>query len=164
VTAKKQGRPTARPWTAGRGVVVLAGENLNDCRIIAEIIKQHHPSLGDTRLTAINEMVCLKTTTGAELGTRIRTIINKARGRALRAKGPLIGLAIHEDLDSCTDAQYDRISANLDGALRRESPCDSALALAAWEARGDRLVRLRELLRFVHGLGAVAGGKGLPLA
>ncbi|WP_248843915.1 hypothetical protein [Streptomyces hirsutus] len=117
-----------------RGVIVLAGEDSNDCRIVAEIIKQHHPDLGNARLVEISDKTRLKTATGPELAARIRTIIGKAKGRALRAKGPLVGLVIHEDLDGYTDAEYTRIRANVAGALSRESPCNSALALAAWES------------------------------
>ncbi|WP_327190856.1 hypothetical protein [Streptomyces xinghaiensis] len=117
-----------------RGVIVLAGEDSNDCRIVAEIVRQHHPELGNARLVEISDKARLKTATGPELTARIRTIVGKARGRALRAKGPLVGLVIHEDLDGCTDAEYTRIRANVAGALSRESPCNSALALAAWES------------------------------
>ncbi|MFH0175490.1 hypothetical protein [Streptomyces cacaoi] len=113
---------------------MLAGEDSNDCRIVAEFIKQHHPDLGNARLVEISDKTRLKTATGPELAARIRTISGKAKGRALRAKGPLVGLVIHEDLDGYTDAQYTRIRANVARALSRESPCNSALALAAWES------------------------------
>ncbi|MFG2309709.1 hypothetical protein ACGFS9_13700 [Streptomyces sp. NPDC048566] len=118
----------------GRGVIVLAGEDSNDCRIVAEIIKQHHPDLGNARLVEISDKTRLKTATGPDLAARVRTIIGKAKGRALRAKGPLVGLVIHEDLDGYTDAEYTRVRTNVAGALSRESPCNSALALAAWES------------------------------
>ncbi|MEW2446599.1 hypothetical protein AB0896_03415 [Streptomyces parvulus] len=118
----------------GRGVIVLAGEDSNDCRIVAEIIKQHHPDLGSARLVEISDKTRLKTASGPNLAARVRTIIGKAKGRALRAKGPLVGLVIHEDLDGYTDAEYARVRANVAGALSRESPCNSALALAAWES------------------------------
>jgi hypothetical protein len=118
----------------GRGVIVLAGEDSNDCRIIAEIVKQHHPDLSNARLVEISDKTRLKTATGPDLTARVRTIVGKAKGRALRANGPLVGLVIHEDLDGYTDAQYTRIRANVAGAIARESPCNSALALAAWES------------------------------
>ncbi|GLP66694.1 hypothetical protein TUSST3_33150 [Streptomyces sp. TUS-ST3] len=117
-----------------RGVIVLAGEDTNDCRIVAEIIKQHHPDLGNARLVEIGDKTRLKTATGPDLTARVRTIIGKARARALRAKGPLVGLVVHEDLDGYTDGQYTRVRANVAGALSREAPCNSALALAAWES------------------------------
>lgn len=117
-----------------RGVIVLAGEDTNDCRIVAEIIKQHHPDLGSARLVEISDKTRLKTATGPDLAARVRTIVGKAKGRALRAKGPLVGLVIHEDLDGYTDAEYTRVRANVAGALSRESPSNSALALAAWES------------------------------
>ncbi|MEU2620829.1 hypothetical protein ABZ642_22280 [Streptomyces sp. NPDC007157] len=113
---------------------MLAGEDSNDCRIVAEIIKQHHPDLSGARLVEISDKTRLKTASGPELASRLRTIIGKAKGRALRAKGPLVGLVIHEDLDGYADAEYTRIRANVAGALSRESPCNSALALAAWES------------------------------
>ncbi|MET7384339.1 hypothetical protein ACFYPT_25815 [Streptomyces sp. NPDC005529] len=117
-----------------RGVIVLAGEDSNDCRIVAEIVKQHHPNLGNARLVEISDKTRLKTATGPDLAARVRTIIGKAKGRALRARGPLVGLVIHEDLDGYTDAEYTRVRANVAGALSRETPCNSALALAAWES------------------------------
>ncbi|MFJ5207029.1 hypothetical protein [Streptomyces nigra] len=113
---------------------MLAGEDSNDCRIVAEIIKQHHPDLGSARLVKISDKTRLKTASGPDLAARVRTIVGKAKGRALRAKGPLVGLVIHEDLDGYTDAEYNRVRANVAGALSRESPCNSALALAAWES------------------------------
>lgn len=117
-----------------RGVIVLAGEDSNDCRIVAEIVKQHHPDLAGARLVEISDKTRLKTANGPDLAARIRTIVGKAKGRALRARGPLVGLVIHEDMDGCTDTEYTRIRANVAGALSRESPCNSALALAAWES------------------------------
>lgn len=78
---------------------MLASEDSNDCRIVAEIVKQHHPDLSNARLVEISDKTRLKTATGPELAARIRTVIGKAKGRALRAKGPLVGLVIHEDLD-----------------------------------------------------------------
>ena len=117
-----------------RGVIVLAGEDSNDCRIVAEIIKQHHPALGNARLVELSDNTRLKMATGPDLTARVRPIIGKAKGRALRATGPLVGLVIHEDLYGYTDAAYTRIRANVAGALSRESPCNSALALAAWES------------------------------
>lgn len=96
--AKNGRRKNAAPGQQGRGVIVLAGEDSNDCKIMAEIIKQHHPELGGARLV------------------------------------PLIGIVVHEDLDGYTDAEYVRIRAGVAAALSRESPCDSALALAAWES------------------------------
>ncbi|WP_432197755.1 hypothetical protein [Streptomyces sp. bgisy027] len=113
---------------------MLAGEDTNDCQIVAELIKQHHPDLGNARLVEIGDKTRLKTATGPDLTARVRTIIGKAKARALRAKGPLVGLVVHEDLDGYTDGQYTRVRANVAGALSRESPCNSALALAAWES------------------------------
>ncbi|WP_405767344.1 hypothetical protein [Streptomyces sp. NBC_01538] len=113
---------------------MLAGEDSNDCRIVAEVIKRHHPNLGNARLVEISDKTRLKMATGPDLTARVRTIIGKAKGRALRANGPLVGLVIHEDLDGYTDTEYTRIRANVTGALSRESPCNSALSLAAWES------------------------------
>ncbi|MFF1962153.1 hypothetical protein ACFVW5_00770 [Streptomyces sp. NPDC058232] len=113
---------------------MLAGEDANDCEILAPIIRQHHPNLGTAKLVRINDPVRLKKKTGRELATAVGTLVGKAKGKALQQRGPLLGLVVHEDLDGFTDTRYDRVRSALSTELARQSPCDSALALAAWES------------------------------
>ncbi|MEV3929379.1 MULTISPECIES: hypothetical protein [unclassified Streptomyces] len=118
----------------GRGVIVLAGEDANDCDILASIIRQHHPNLGSAKIVRINDPVRLKKKTGRELATAVGTLVGKAKGKALQQRGPLVGLAVHEDLDGFTDHRYRTVRRTLSEELARQSPCDAALALAAWES------------------------------
>ncbi|MGW1651505.1 hypothetical protein [Streptomyces atratus] len=118
----------------GRGVIVLAGEDANDCDILAPIIRQHHPNLGTAKIVRINDPVRLKKKTGRDLATAVSTLVGKAKGKALQQRGPLVGLVVHEDLDGFTDTRYTTVRRALSDELARQSPCDSALALAAWES------------------------------
>lgn len=76
----------------------------------------------------------LKKKTGCELATAVGTLVGKVRGKALQQRGPLVGLAVHEDLDGFTDNRYRTVRKTLSEELSRQSPCDAALALAAWES------------------------------
>lgn len=119
-----------------RGVVVLAGEDQNDCQILAELIRAHRPELSETaKLVRINDPVRLRRKSGAELAAAVRTLAGKARARALRECAELVGFVVHEDLDGFTDAGYDRVRKALADELTRQCPeFRTALALAAWES------------------------------
>ncbi|MEU2874864.1 hypothetical protein [Streptomyces sp. NPDC007070] len=119
-----------------RGVVVLAGEDQNDCQILAELIRAHRPDLSETaKLVRINDPVRLRRKSGAELTAAVKTLTGKARAKALRERADLVGFVVHEDLDGYADAGYDRIRKALAGELARQCPhFRTALALAAWES------------------------------
>lgn len=117
-----------------QGVIVLAGEDSNDCRIVAQILREHHPGLGAAKLVEIADPVRLKSASPPDLTARVRTLVGKAKGRALRARAELLGLVVHEDLDGYTDQQYVRVRQAVAAELSRQSPCDTAFALAAWES------------------------------
>jgi hypothetical protein len=120
----------------GRGVIVLAGEDQNDCQILAELIRAHRPDLSEmARLVRINDPVRLRRKSGAELAAAVRTLAGKARAKALRERAELLGFVVHEDLDGYADAGYDRIRKALADELARQCPqFRTALALAAWES------------------------------
>jgi hypothetical protein len=115
---------------------VLAGEDQNDCRILAELIRAHRPDLSETaKLVRINDPVRLRRKSGAELAAAVRTLAGKARAKALREHADLLGFVVHEDLDGYADAGYDRIRKALADELVRQCPgFRTALALAAWES------------------------------
>ncbi|MEU7580585.1 hypothetical protein AB0B50_23625 [Streptomyces sp. NPDC041068] len=115
-------------------MIVLAGEDAHDCAILAPIIRAHHPGLGDTKLVRINDPVRLKKKSGTDLTNGVRTLVGKAKGKALQQKAQLVGIAVHEDLDGYTNERYEAVRKTVAGELSRESPCDSAFALAAWES------------------------------
>ncbi|MFK0256007.1 hypothetical protein [Streptomyces sp. NPDC090445] len=117
-------------------MIVLAGEDANDCQIVAEIIKAHHPGLGSTKIVRINDPVRLKKKAGAALEENVRVLVGKAKGKALQQKGPLVGFAVHEDLDDYTGNGYRNIRKAVAAELRRQCPADSLYALAAWESEG----------------------------
>lgn len=117
----------------GQGVIVLAGEDSNDCRVMAQLVRGLHPGLAAAKLVEISDPVRLKGAAPAQLPARIGTLIGKAKGRALRAKADLLGLVVHEDLDGYPDERYARIRSAIAAELARQSPCDTAFALAAWE-------------------------------
>lgn len=124
------------PKGQGRGVIVLAGEDQNDCQILAELIRAHRPDLSETaKLVRINDPVRLRRKSGAELAAAVRTLAGKARAKALRERAELLGFVVHEDLDGYADAGYDRIRKALADELARQCPqFHTALALAAWES------------------------------
>ncbi|MEU1037606.1 hypothetical protein ACFYP4_01495 [Streptomyces sp. NPDC005551] len=117
-------------------MIVLAGEDANDCQIVAEIIKVHHPGLGSSKIVRINDPVRLKKKTGAALEENVRVLVGKAKGKALQQKGPLVGFAVHEDLDDYTGNRYQAVRKAVAAELHRQCPTDSLYALAAWESEG----------------------------
>ena len=117
-------------------MIVLAGEDQNDCQILAELIRAHRPDFSTSaKLVRINDPVRLRRKTGPDLSAAVKVLVGKARAKALRQRVPLVGFVVHEDLDSFTDANYDKIRKELSGALKRQgSTFQTALALAAWES------------------------------
>ena len=134
--ARQGGRRVAR--TEERGVIVLAGEDQNDCEIMASLIRAHRPDLGAAaKLVRINDPVRLRRKSGADLTAAVRALAVKARAKALQQRAELLGFVVHEDLDGFTDAQYDRIRTTLTAEFDRQ--CQgfrTAVALAAWESEG----------------------------
>ncbi|KUL22253.1 hypothetical protein [Streptomyces regalis] len=115
---------------------MLAGEDQNDCQILAELIRAHRPDLSDTaKLVRINDPVRLRRKSGTQLAAAVQTLAGKARAKALRERADLLGFVVHEDLDGYADAGYDRIRKALADELARQCPeFRTALALAAWES------------------------------
>ncbi|NEC29037.1 hypothetical protein G3I20_21245 [Streptomyces sp. SID8111] len=115
---------------------MLAGEDQNDCQILAELIRAHRPDLSEsTKLVRINDPVRLRRKSGPELAAAVKTLTGKARAKALRERAELLGFVVHEDLDGYTDAGYDRIRKALADELTRQcQELRTALALAAWES------------------------------
>lgn len=122
----------------GRGVIVLAGEDRNDCEIMAALIRAHRPDLSAAaKMVRINDPVRLRRKSGPELAAAVRTLAGKARAKALQQRAELLGFVVHEDLDGYTDTRYDRIRRALADELARQcQEFRTALALAAWESEG----------------------------
>ncbi|MDI3389103.1 hypothetical protein QIS99_23320 [Streptomyces sp. B-S-A8] len=117
-------------------MIVLAGEDENDCKILAEVVRAHHPGLGDAKIVRINDPVRLKKKTGGDLESSVRSLVGKAKGKALQQRGRLVAFAVHEDLDGYTDDRYRSVRRTVTAELNRQCPADSAYALAAWESEG----------------------------
>ncbi|BFO17155.1 hypothetical protein SHKM778_35430 [Streptomyces sp. KM77-8] len=121
-----------------RRVIVLAGEDQNDCEILASLIRAHRPDLtADARMVRINDPVRLRRKSGPDLAAAVRTLAGKARAKALQQRADLLGFVVHEDLDGYTDSQYDRIRKALSEEFGRQcQEFRTAVALAAWESEG----------------------------
>ncbi|WCN04287.1 hypothetical protein [Streptomyces sp. M92] len=121
-----------------RGVIVLAGEDQNDCEILAALIRAHQPDVDATaKLVRINDPVRLRKKTGPDLAAAVKALAGKARAKARQQRAELLGFVVHEDLDGYTDAQYDQVRKTLaDEFTRQCQEFRTALALAAWESEG----------------------------
>ncbi|WP_351232259.1 hypothetical protein [Streptomyces sp. NPDC002133] len=119
-------------------MIVLAGEDQNDCEILAALIRAHRPDVDTTaKLVRINDPVRLRKKSGPDLASAVKVLLGKARAKALQQKAQLYGFAVHEDLDGFTDSQYDKIRRALTDELDRQCGAfHTALALAAWESEG----------------------------
>lgn len=120
-------------------VIVFAGEDRNDCAIMADLVRAHRPDLSAAaKLVRINDPVRLRRKSGPDLTEAVRVLAGKARAKAFQQRAKLLGLVVHEDLDGFTDQDYRRIRTTVKDALGRE--CNgihhTALALAAWESEG----------------------------
>jgi hypothetical protein len=135
-------------------VIVLAGEDDNDRRIVAEIPRFR---IGhDVRMVPINDSVRLKgAASPSTRSDRIRTLVGKAKARALRAKSELAGLVVHEDFDGVTDDTSTAPRTSVADELRDRSPCKAALALAASESEAW-------LLLFPDAFNRVQSRRNLP--
>ncbi|MDQ0810003.1 hypothetical protein QFZ63_001717 [Streptomyces sp. B3I7] len=121
-----------------RRVIVLAGEDQNDCDIMAAFLRAHRPDLvAAAKLVRINDPVRLRRKSGPDLASAVKTLVGKARAKALQQRGELAGFVVHEDLDGYTDARYTQIRKTVAAELSRQSHgVPTALALAAWESEG----------------------------
>jgi hypothetical protein len=115
---------------------VLAGEDQNDCEILAALIRAHRPDVCDVaKLVRINDPVRLRKKSGADLSAAVKALVGKARAKALQQRAALHGIVVHEDFDSFTGARYSGVRTSVSAELTRQSsPCDAVFALAAWES------------------------------
>lgn len=117
---------------------MLAGEDQNDCEIMAALIRAHRPDLGATsKLVRINDPVRLRRKSASDLAAALEVLLGKARAKARQQQASLLGVVVHEDLDGYTDSHYNRIRKALTEELgRQRADFHTALALAAWESEG----------------------------
>ncbi|MGP2440181.1 hypothetical protein [Streptomyces sp. JW3] len=121
-----------------RGVIVLAGEDQNDCEILAALIRAHQPDVDvAAKLVRINDPVRLRKKTGPDLAAAVKALAGKARAKARQQRAELVGFVVHEDLDGYTGAHYERVRKTVTAELTRQcQEFSTALALAAWESEG----------------------------
>ncbi|MGA5066371.1 hypothetical protein ACPB9E_21855 [Streptomyces exfoliatus] len=119
-------------------MIVLAGEDQNDCEIMAALIRAHRPDLGATvKLVRINDPVRLRRKSGPDLTAAVKVLVGKARAKAVQQKAQLVGFVVHEDLDGFTDSDYAKVRTAVAEELGRQcGGFHTALALAAWESEG----------------------------
>ncbi|MEU6005045.1 hypothetical protein [Streptomyces sp. NPDC047453] len=117
---------------------MLAGEDQNDCEILAALIRAHRPDLdAAAKLVRINDPVRLRRKSGPDLTSAVKALAGKARAKARQQRAELLGFVAHEDLDGYTDGQYDRIRKTLTDEFARQcQEFRTAVALAAWESEG----------------------------
>ncbi|WP_432744443.1 hypothetical protein H7827_10590 [Streptomyces sp. JH002] len=138
----------------GRSVIVLAGEDSNDRKVVRELISELCPGLG-SKLIEIRDSVRLKAATPGKLDERVRVLVGKAKAGAARERAALSGIVVHEDLDAVTGTEYAVTRQRLRTAFERQAPCPSAVALAAWETEAW-------LLLFPEAFAAVRAGWKVP--
>jgi hypothetical protein len=122
----------AKTPARGRGVIVLAGEDRNDCEIMAALIHSHRPDLSDVaKLVRISDPVRLRKKTGTDLAAAVKVIVGKARAKALQQRAQLHGIVVHEDWDGVTGARSAHgLVASPQGA--NQSYDDFLTDLAGW--------------------------------
>ncbi|MER6719529.1 hypothetical protein [Streptomyces halstedii] len=104
--------------------------------MLAAFIKAAHPGLAATvTLTEITDPVRLRKKTGPDLATAAGTLVSKARGKARLKSGEFVGIAVHEDMDSCPGPAYDSARKAVSAALAKAAGTSSSVyALAAAES------------------------------
>ncbi|MCX4674750.1 hypothetical protein OG413_05335 [Streptomyces sp. NBC_01433] len=104
--------------------------------MLAAFIKSAHPELAATvTLTEITDPVRLRKKSGVDLSTAAGTLVNKARGKARLKNGAFVGIAVHEDMDSCPGPAYDIVRKAVSNALDKATGASSSVyALAAAES------------------------------
>ncbi|SEC94802.1 hypothetical protein SAMN05216483_2744 [Streptomyces sp. 2131.1] len=117
---------------------MFAGEDRNDCDILAALIRAHRPDIADAaKLVRINDPVRLRRKSGPKLAAAVEVLVGKARAKARQQRAELHGFVVHEDLDGYTNADYKQVRGTLAAELARQCPgFRTAFALAAWETEG----------------------------
>ncbi|MFD3824469.1 hypothetical protein [Streptomyces sp. NPDC058625] len=115
-----------------------AGEDQDDCEILAALIRAHRPDLSAAaKPVRVNDPVRPRRKSGPKLAAAVEALVGKARAKARQQRAELLGFVVHEDLDGYTDVHYDRIRTTPTDEFARQCPQSrTALALAAWEGEG----------------------------
>lgn len=115
-------------------VVVLAGEDSNDRKVMRKLLEEFCPEMRG-RIVEINQTVRLKAASDTRLPERIQVLARRARARATREDADLACVFVHEDFDEPFSTEYDQTKAKVEAALRRELPhAHYVLATAETEA------------------------------
>ena len=115
-------------------VVVLAGEDRNDRRVLRLLLEEFCPDMRG-RIVEIAKSVPLRDASAGILDERVRRLGRLARARAERERADLACLFVHEDLDRPGTGGYDTVRKRVQDALRREfGSAHYVLAVAETEA------------------------------
>lgn len=125
------GRGGTRIRATSKPVIVLAGEDSNDRRILRILLERFCPQMNG-RLVEINDSVRLRGASDGTLADRVRTLARKARAKAAFEGTQLACLFVHEDFDRPDGDEYVKVRDRVQAALVSE--LDRAhYVLAVWE-------------------------------
>lgn len=94
---------TSRRSTRGP-VIVVAGEDSNDRRVMRTVIESLCPAARG-RVVEVGDPVRLRDATGDSLAERVRKLVGKARARAAREDTDVACVFVHEDFDAPDSAR-----------------------------------------------------------
>lgn len=140
-------RPTRRP------LIVLAGENSNDRKVLRTLIEAVCPDARG-RIIEINSVFRLRDASDAALIQRTARLEGIIRAAAARAQAEVACVFIHEDFDSLDSSRRVMIRRRVETALRRNTP-RTYYILAAAEVEAW-------LLLFPEALSAVSSSWVVP--
>jgi hypothetical protein len=122
---RTRGRPTRRP------IIVLAGEDTNDRRVMRALIEAFCPD-AKGRIVELNDCVRLCKAKDDDLGFRVKKLAGSVRARAVREAAEVRCVFVHEDFDAIDSPRCDSARERVQAALDRELG-HAHYVLATWE-------------------------------
>lgn len=115
-------------------VVVVAGEDRNDRRILRTVLEEFCPDMRG-RIVELAKNVPLRDASARTLGERVRKLARLAKARAEREQAGLACVFVHEDFDRPAGRDYLTTRGRVQEALGREfDTAHYVLAVAETEA------------------------------
>lgn len=156
--------------SAGKSVIVIAGEGQNDRDVLRHLV----PALGPWPATRRPKLIEIKKKMALskaqdQLVPRLNELRLLAQGAARLARARLAGIVVHVDFDAVIDERYEARRKRLSTDLQHTFDCDTALALAADEMEAwlmlfpDAFPKVKPSWRLTEqdrrrNLGLIAGG------
>jgi hypothetical protein len=146
-----------RGWTHQRStrrpLIVLAGEDTNDRRVLRTLLEAVCPD-AQGRIVEINSVIRLRDAGEAALSQRATKLASLVRARAARERAEVACVFIHEDFDALDSPERDTVRERVQQVLRR-NPSRTYYILAAWEVEAWFLL-------FPNALSAVSSSWVVP--